>query len=44
VPVGISNIACEWTGLGERASLWLGRALALLLLVMGLRAVVAVVA
>lgn len=43
VPVGISNIAREWTGLGERVSLWLGRALALLLLVMGLRAVVAVV-
>ncbi len=43
VPVGIANIAREWAGFGERASLWLGRAFALLLLVMGLRAVVAVV-
>ena len=43
VPVGIANIAREWAGLGERAALWLGRAFALLLLVMGLRAVVAVV-
>jgi fumarate reductase subunit C len=43
VPVGIANIARESTGLGERASLWLGRAVALLLLVMGLRAVAAVV-
>jgi succinate dehydrogenase subunit C len=43
VPVGIANIAREWGGLGERAAVWLGRAFALLLLVMGLRAVVAVV-
>lgn len=42
VPVGIANIAREWAGLGERASVWLGRAFALLLLVMGLRAVYAV--
>ncbi len=42
VPVGIANIAREWVGLGERVALWLGRAFALLLLVMGLRAVVAV--
>lgn len=44
VPIGISNIAQEWFGTGPRAALWLGRALALVLLVMGLRAVVAVVA
>ncbi|MDQ6681453.1 MAG: succinate dehydrogenase [Pseudomonadota bacterium] len=44
VPVGVANIAEEWVGLGEQAALWLGRALAVLLLVMGLRAVVAVVA
>jgi succinate dehydrogenase subunit C len=43
VPVGIANIAREATGLGERAALWLGRAVALLLLAMGLRAVAAVV-
>lgn len=43
VPLGIANIAREWAGLGERAALWLGRGVALLLLVMGLRAVVAVV-
>jgi fumarate reductase subunit C len=44
VPVGIANIAQEWFGLGERAALWLGRAFATVLLVMGLRAVYAVVA
>ena len=44
VPVGIANIAREWAGVGERAGVWLGRAVALLVLVMGLRAVVAVVA
>jgi fumarate reductase subunit C len=44
VPVGIANIAREWGGLGEAGAGWLGRAFALLLLVMGLRAVVAVVA
>ncbi len=44
VPVGIANIAREWAGLGEHAALWLGRAFALVLLVMGLRAVYAVVA
>ena len=43
VPVGIANTVREWAGLGERAALWLGRAFALLLLVMGWRAVVAVV-
>ena len=43
VPVGIANIARESTGLREGAALWLGRAVALLLLVMGLRAVAAVV-
>ena len=44
VPVGVANIAREWAGLGERAALWLGRGFAVVLLVMGLRAVVAVVA
>ncbi len=44
VPVGLSNIAVEWWNLGERAALWLSRAFGLLLLVMGLRAVYAVVA
>jgi len=44
VPVGLANIAREWWGLGERPALWLGRAFALLLLVMGLRSVYAVVA
>ena len=43
VPVGLANIAREWWGLGEGAALWLSRAVGLLLLVMGLRAVVAVV-
>ena len=43
VPVGLANIAREWWGLAERPALWLGRAFALLLLVMGLRAVYAVV-
>lgn len=43
VPVGVSNIAREWWGLGERAGRVLSLALALLLLVAGLRAVFAVV-
>ncbi len=42
VPIGIVNVAREWGGLGQRTALWLGRAFALLLLVMGLRALVAV--
>ena len=44
VPVGVANIAREWWGLGESVALWLSRAFGLLLLVMGLRAVYAVVA
>ena len=43
VPVGVANIAREWWGLGERAARALSLALALLLLVAGLRAVYAVV-
>jgi fumarate reductase subunit C len=43
VPVGVANIAREWVGVGEAAALWLGRALALLIGVMGLRAVWGVV-
>jgi fumarate reductase subunit C len=44
VPIGVAGIAREWAGLGPLAALWAGRALALLLLVAGLRAVFAVVA
>ena len=43
VPVGVANIAEEWFGFDPRNALWLSRAFALVLLVMGLRAVVAVV-
>ncbi len=43
VPVGLANIAREWWGLNEGVALWLARAFALLLLVMGLRALWAVV-
>ncbi len=43
VPVGVANVAREWAGLGASAGLWLGRAVALLILVMGLRAVLGVV-
>ena len=44
VPVGLANIAREWWGLGERAARVLSVTVALLLLVAGMRAVVAVVA
>ena len=44
VPVGLANIAREWWGLAEVPALWLARAFGLLVLVMGLRAVWAVVA
>lgn len=44
VPVGLTNIAQEWWGLGERSAVWLARAFAVVLLVAGLRAVYAVVA
>ncbi len=44
VPIGVAVIAREWVGVGQLAALWVGRALALLLLLTGLRAVVAVVA
>lgn len=44
VPVGLANIAREWWGMGEGTALWLSRAFGWLLLVMGLRAVYAVVA
>jgi fumarate reductase subunit C len=43
VPIGVARIAQEWFGLGETAATWAARALALLLLVTGLRAVWAVV-
>lgn len=44
VPVGLTNIAQEWWGLGERSAVWLARAFAVVLLLAGLRAVYAVVA
>ncbi len=44
VPVGVANIAREWWGLGDRAARALSLSFALLLLLAGLRAVVAVVA
>lgn len=44
VPVGLANIAREWWGLRDGAALWAARAFGALLLVMGLRAVWAVVA
>ena len=43
VPVGLSNIAREWWGWREDAALWAARAFGAILLVMGLRAVWAVV-
>jgi fumarate reductase subunit C len=43
VPVGITNIAQEWWGLGERSAVWLARDFAIVLLLSGLRAVYAVV-
>ena len=43
VPVGLAHIAREWGGLGDSVALWLARLFGLLLLVMGLRAVWAVV-
>jgi len=42
VPLGLASIAREWLGMGETAALWLARAFGVLLLVSGLRAVVAV--
>ena len=44
VPVGLANIAREWWGWREDAALWTARAFGALLLVMGLRAVWAVIA
>lgn len=44
VPVGLANIAREWWGWRAATALWAARAFGLLLLVMGLRAVWAVVA
>lgn len=42
VPLGLATIAREWGGLDDRSALWLARCFALLLLLTGLRAVVAV--
>ena len=44
VPPGLCNIAREWWRMPAEAALWLSRAFGLLLLVLGLRAVWAVVA
>jgi fumarate reductase subunit C len=44
VPAGLSNVAQEWWGLGERRAVWLARLFAVVLVVAGLRAVYAVVA
>ena len=44
VPVGLANIAREWWSLSDEAAVWAARAFGALLLVMGLRAVWAVVA
>lgn len=43
VPIGIANVAREWCGLGGRASLMLSRVFALMLVVLGARAIAAVV-
>lgn len=43
VPPGLYNIAIEWWRLRETTALWLARAFGLLVLVLGLRAVYAVV-
>jgi fumarate reductase subunit C len=43
VPPGLMNIAVEWWRWPPRRALWAGRAVALLLVVTGLRAVYAVV-
>lgn len=42
VPIGLATVAREWWRLSERAALWFIRATALVLLVLGLRAVWAV--
>ncbi len=44
LPVGLSNIMREWWGLREDAAWWVARAFGVILLVMGMRAVWAVVA
>jgi fumarate reductase subunit C len=41
--IGLRNVVSEWTPLGERASRWLALVFALLLLLLGMRAVTAVV-
>ena len=42
VPLGLANIAREWGGFSDASALLLARAFGLLLLVLGLRAVLAV--
>ncbi len=42
VPLGLAAIAREWWSFGERSASWFARGCALLLLVLGLRAVAAV--
>ena len=43
VPLGLSNIAVEWGRWPARRALWLGRVAGLVILLLGLRAVIAVV-
>jgi fumarate reductase subunit C len=43
-PIGVRAVLIEWTPLGDRAAGWLSLAFGVLLLVLGLRAVWAVVA
>ena len=43
VPIGLATIAREWAGLGERNAVWTARAIAVALLILGLRSVYGVV-
>jgi fumarate reductase subunit C len=43
-PIGVRSILSEWGGLEQRTAGWLSIALGMILLVLGLRAVVAVIA
>jgi fumarate reductase subunit C len=43
VPIGLATIAREWAGLGERNAVWTARAIAVALLIFGLRSVCGVV-
>jgi fumarate reductase subunit C len=43
VPIGLAAIVREWGGLGERSAVWMARAIAVALLLLGLRSVCGVV-